>query len=126
MDLVRILIVDDFYPWRCLIQSVLMQSLEFEIVGLGADGLQAIHMSAELQPDVVLLDIGLPKLNGFAAARKIQEVSPGSKIVFLSTDGSQAILREAHELGAQGFVSKLDIVNGLIPAVRNALAGKLA
>ncbi len=121
MGLVRILIVDDFEPWRCFAQSVFRESTEFEIVGEGSDGLEAIRMSAELQPDLVLLDIRLPKLNGFDAACKIQEVSPASKIVFVSLDRDQAMPTEAQRLGTQGFLSKLDFADRLLTTMRTAL-----
>jgi DNA-binding NarL/FixJ family response regulator len=115
------LVVDDFEPWRRFVQSVFGESPEFEIVGESADGLEAVRMSSELQPDVILLDIRLPKLNGFDAARDIQQVSPGSKIVFVSIERSQAVLREAQEIGANGFVSKLEVEDGLMNAVMKAL-----
>jgi DNA-binding NarL/FixJ family response regulator len=121
MELVRVLVVDDFEPWRRFVQSVFRESPEFEIVGESADGLEAVRMSSELQPDVILLDIRLPKLNGFDAAREIQQVSPGSKIVFVSIERSQALLREAQEIGAKGFVSKLEVEDGLMNAIMKAL-----
>jgi DNA-binding NarL/FixJ family response regulator len=124
MDLVRILVVDDFKPWRSFVRSVFRGSPEFEIVGESTDGHEAVRMSSELQPDIVLLDIGLPKLNGFDAAREIQQVSPGSKIVFVSLERSEAMLRQAQKIGAKGFVSKLDVEDGLMKAVMRALGGE--
>jgi two-component system, NarL family, nitrate/nitrite response regulator NarL len=124
VGLVRILVVDDYEPWRCFVRSVFSESSEFEIVGESTDGLEAIRMSAELEPDVILLDIGLPKLNGFDAAREIQKVSPNSKIVFVSLNRSPEMIREAQNIGAHGFVSKLDVEDGLMQAVRVAVGGK--
>ena len=121
MELVRILVVDDFEPWRRFVESVFRESPAFEIVGESADGLEAVRMSSELQPDVILLDVRLPKLNGFDAAREIQQVSPRSKIVFVSIERSQAVLREAQEIGAKGFVSKLEVEAGLMNEVMKAL-----
>jgi two-component system, NarL family, nitrate/nitrite response regulator NarL len=121
LKLVRILIVDDYQPWRSMIQSIFREDPEFEIVGESLDGLEAIQMSKQLQPDVVLLDIGLPKRNGFEAAREIRRVSPHSKIIFLSQNRSEILVREARRIGAQGFVSKTDAGCDLLPAIRAAL-----
>lgn len=121
MKLVRILIVDDYQPWRYMIQSIFSNDPDFEIVGESMDGLEAIQMSKQLQPDVVLLDIGLPKRNGFEAAREIRRVSPDSKIIFLSQNRSEILVREARRIGAQGFVLKTDAGCDLLPAIRAAL-----
>jgi two-component system NarL family response regulator len=97
---------------------------EFEIVGEGADGFDAIEMSAELRPDIVLLDIGLPELNGFEAARQIGEVSPASGIVFLTQTRNEDLINEALKAGAHGYVSKMDAASELVPAIKAALAKK--
>ncbi len=95
---------------------MLKEHPEFEIVGEGSDGLDAIEMSAELRPDIVLLDIGLPELNGFEAAREIGKVSPGSRIVFLTQCQNEDLVNEARKVGAQGYVSKMDAACQLVPA----------
>jgi DNA-binding NarL/FixJ family response regulator len=121
---VRILIVDDYEFWRYCVVSMLKEHPEFEIVGEGSDGVDAIEMSANLQPDIVLLDLGLPEVNGFEAAREIRKTSPGSKIVFLTQTRNQDLVNEARKVGAQGFVSKMDAADELVPAMRAALANE--
>src|SRR5260370_23860391 len=80
----RILVVDDFEPWRRSIVSMIEEDAELQVIHEASDGLEAVQMCQELQPDLVLLDVGLPKLSGFEAARQICVVSPESKILFLS------------------------------------------
>jgi DNA-binding NarL/FixJ family response regulator len=115
---VRILIVDDFEPWRRVVCSILQQYKDLEVICEGSDGLEAVQKSAALQPDLVLLDIGLPKLNGLEAARQIRKVSPGSKILFLTMYDSPELLQEALRSGALGCVVKSDAARKLLPAVR--------
>lgn len=121
---VRILIVDDYEFWRYCVVSMLKEHPEFEIAGEGSDGLDAIDMSAELQPDIVLLDIGLPEVNGFEAAREIRRVAAATRIVFLSQTRDLDLINEARRLGALGFVSKLDAAHQLVPALKSALENK--
>ncbi len=97
---------------------------EFEIVGEGSDGLDAIEMSAELHPDIVLLDVGLPDLNGFEAAREILKVSPAVNIIFLAQSRDEELLNEAARVGARGYVSKMDAASELVPAMKAAVARK--
>jgi DNA-binding NarL/FixJ family response regulator len=114
---VRILIVDDFEHWRRAIGSMLAEDTDLEVVGESADGLDAIQKSGELLPDLVLLDIHLPKLNGLEAARQICRVSPCTKILFLSSYHSIDVMREALKIGA-GFIVKADAGRDLLPIVR--------
>jgi DNA-binding NarL/FixJ family response regulator len=124
VPLVRILIVDDYDFWRYCVVSMLSEHSDFDVVGEGSDGIEAVEMSAELQPDIVLLDLGLPELNGFEAAREIRRVSSDSRIVFLSQMSNRDLIDEARKIGAQGFVSKVDAAVELVPAMRAALSGE--
>src|ERR1700745_19219 len=103
---VRILIVDDHEPLRRAIRILLESRSEFEVCGEAEDGLQAIDKSAELQPDVVILNIIMPLVDGFEAARKIRVVSPHSRIVILSSHTDQHLLQEARNVGAVCYVPK--------------------
>jgi DNA-binding NarL/FixJ family response regulator len=115
---VRILIVDDFERWRRAVCSILRQNKDLEVIGESSAGLEAIQKSEELQPDLVLLDIGLANLNGLEAARQIRTVSPGSKILFLTLEDSPDLVQEALRIGALGYVIKSDAASNLLPAVR--------
>ena len=100
---VRILVVDDYDPFRQFVCSKLAQSSKLLIIGEASDGSQAIQKAEELQPDLILLDIGLPKLNGIQAALEIRQVSPKSKILFLSENRSRDIAEAALRTGAYGI-----------------------
>ena len=122
MGPVRILVVDDFEPWRRSIVSIIEEDPELQVIHEASDGLEAVQMCQELQPDLVVLDVGLPKLNGLEVARQIREVSPDSKILFLSVIPSQDVMREALRIGAAGYITKADALRDLLPAVRAAVA----
>ena len=121
---VRILVVDDFEAWRRSIVSIIADDPELQVIHEASDGLEAVQMCQELQPDLVLLDVGLPKLSGLEAARRIREVSPDSKILFLSVIPSQYVMREALRIGAAGYITKEDALRDLLPAVRAAVADR--
>jgi len=114
---VRILIVDDFKDWRSAVGSILAEDADLEVVGESADGLDAVQKSGELLPDLVLLDIQLPKMNGLEAARQIRRVSPRTKILFLSSYHSLEVMREALKIGT-AFIVKADAGRDLLPIVR--------
>jgi DNA-binding NarL/FixJ family response regulator len=120
---VRVLVVDDYEPFRRFICSTLRKRPELQIVGETSDGLEAVNKAEELQPDLIVLDIGLPSLNGIEAARRIRKVSPESKIVFVSQESSADVVQEALALGALGYVVK---VHGseLLAAVEAVLEGR--
>jgi DNA-binding NarL/FixJ family response regulator len=121
---VRVLVVDDYAPWCQFVTSTLRKHPEFIIVGEASDGLAAVSKAQELQPDLVLLDIGLPKLNGIEAARQIRKLASSSKILFITENNSRVIAEEALRTGASGYILKSDAARELMPAIRAVLQGK--
>ncbi len=97
---------------------------DLQIIGEVSDGLEAVQKAVELQPDLILLDIGLPSLNGIEAARQIRTLVPESKVIFLTQESSADVVREARSLGARGYVVKLMAGSELLPAVEAVLSGK--
>jgi DNA-binding NarL/FixJ family response regulator len=121
---IRILVVDDFESWRSFVRATLQRRLGFEIVGEASDGEEAIQKAQELRPDLVLLDIGLPRLNGIEVARQIRKCLPKTKLLFLSENRSRDIIEEALRTGAKGYVVKSDAETDLLPAIEAAISGK--
>lgn len=119
----RVLIVDDFEPWR-RVSLLLENSSEWQIVGEAVDGIQAVQKAEELQPDLILLDIGLPKLDGINAGKSIRRISPNSKILFVSVDLCPDIVQRALSTGAHGYVVKSDAAHDLLPAMRTVVVGQ--
>ncbi|HEX4919953.1 MAG TPA: response regulator transcription factor, partial [Candidatus Bathyarchaeia archaeon] len=93
-----------------------------QVIGEASDGLQAVQQAEKLQPDLILIDLSLPKLNGMEAGRRIRKLCPNSKIVFLSQDCSPEVVQEALRVGAMGYLLKSDAVD-LPVAVQAILAG---
>jgi DNA-binding NarL/FixJ family response regulator len=119
-----VLVIEDYEPFRCFICSTLRKRSGLQIVGEIADGLEAVQKAEELQPDLVVLDIGLPSLNGIEAARRIRKLSPESKILFVSQESSGDVLQEALALGALGYVVKTHAGSELLAAVGAVLGGR--
>ncbi len=110
------MIVDDFEQWRTAVRRILAGDSGIEVVGECSDGADAVRKTVELQPDLVLLDIQLPGMNGFVAAQRIAKVSPDTKILFLSAHRSLEVLREAVRIGA-GLIAKADSARDLLPII---------
>ena len=119
-----VLVVEDFERFRRFITSTLQTRLGLRVISEVSDGLEAVRKAEELQPDLVVLDIGLPSLNGIEAARRIRKLSPSSKIIFLSQESSSDVVHEALSLGALGYVVKAHAGNELLAAVDAVLQGK--
>ena len=121
---VRILVVEDFEPFRRFISSTLEKRYDLQVVGEVSDGIEAVQKAVELRPDLILIDIGLPTLNGIEAARQIHKLVPESKIIFLSQESSAEIVQEAFGLGAWGYVVKTSSGRELLAAVEAVILGK--
>jgi DNA-binding NarL/FixJ family response regulator len=113
----RVLVADDFEPVRRLISSTLESTSDVRVICEISDGLEAVRKAAELRPDLILLDIGLPKLNGIDVARQIRELAPDSKILFVTQESSPDVVQEALSAGAHGLFVKTDASSDLLTAV---------
>jgi DNA-binding NarL/FixJ family response regulator len=119
---VRVLVVDDFKQWRQWVCSLLETRPEICVVAEAGDGLEAVQKAQELKPDLILLDIGLPSLNGIEVAKRIRQVAPNAGIIFLTLNSDKEIVRAALSTGAQGYVLKTDASRDLLPALARFLA----
>jgi DNA-binding NarL/FixJ family response regulator len=117
-------VVDDFEPWRHFVRSILQVKSDVEIADVASDGLEAVQKAERLQPDLIVLDTSLPKLDGIDAARQIRAVAPKSKILFLSQVSDADVVRAALRVGARGYVVKDDAVRDLVTAVEAVVLGK--
>jgi DNA-binding NarL/FixJ family response regulator len=124
VSLVRVLVVDDYAPFRSFFRSTLRKNPELHVVAEIADGLEAVQKAEELQPDLIVLDLGLPTLNGIEAARRIRKVAPQSKILFVSQESSADVVEEALSLGSAGYVVKAYAGSELLAAVEAVRQGK--
>lgn len=119
-----VLIVDDFKQWRSVVRTTLHSRLGVNMFEEAEDGLEAVHKSSHLRPDLVVLDIGLPGLNGFEVARQIRTISPKSKVVFLTENASYDLGEASFNSGAKGYVTKSAFAKEFIPTVEAVLAGR--
>ena len=120
---VRILVVEDHPDWQELLLVKLQEQPNLQVIAVAPDGMEAVQKAGELQPDLVLLDIGLPKVNGIEVAKRLRMVAPGARTLFVSQESSFNIAREAVRLGALGYVHKSHVGSELLPAIRAVLGG---
>lgn len=111
MPPVRTLIVEDHEEFRNFLGLTLQQEARCIVIGEAVDGPQAVQQAEELQPDLILLDLSLPRLNGMEALRRIRKLSPSSKVIILSQDSSPDIVQGALRLGAVGYLLKSDAID---------------
>lgn len=122
--MLTVLVVEDFEPFRQLLCTILRIHPRIQFITEVGDGLRAVEIARELQPDLIVTDIGLPGLNGLETARRIKILSSRSKLLFVSQECSVDVVREAFGVGASGYVLKTDAARDLIAAVDAVLAGK--
>jgi DNA-binding NarL/FixJ family response regulator len=121
---VRVLVVEDFEPFRRFVCSTLGKLPHLQIVAEASDGLKAVSHAKELQPDLILLDIGLPTFDGIEAARQIRTHSPLSKIMFVTEESAAQFVQEAFRIGAMAYVTKMRARKELLAAVDAVLDGR--
>ena len=120
----RVLVVEDSEPFRNFICSTIEKRPELQIVGEVSDGLEAVQSAEKLRPDLIVLDIGLPSLNGIEVARRIRNLSGESKVLFVSQESSADVVQEALGTGAHGYVVKTDAGSELLEGVNAVLRGQ--
>ena len=117
MSNIRILIVDDHEIFRRGLRSLLQSRPDWEVCGEAKDGQDAVELAQQLHPDVVVLDITMPRLNGLDAARIIRRLVPETKVVILSQHELDAMRREAFKSGADAYVTKSEVSKELLAAI---------
>jgi len=119
----KVLIVDDHALFRRGLQMVLRQEPDIEVVGEAADGVEAVAMAQELDPDVVLMDVRMPKRSGIEATREIRELVPRAKVLMLTISEDETDLYESIRAGAAGYLLKEISIDEVADAVRSVWAG---
>jgi DNA-binding NarL/FixJ family response regulator len=120
---IGVLLVDDFEPWRHFVTAMIREQPDLQLIGEACDGLEAIQQAQKLQPDLILLDIGLPKLHGIDAAPRIRQVAPNARILFLSEINTLDVVEAAFSEG-QGYIQKVDVGSELLPAIEALIRGE--
>ena len=117
----RILIVDDHQLVRRGVAGLLSKEAGWEICGEAAGTPEALEKASSLNPDLILLDISMPTMNGIEAAERIQQATPGSRVIFLTQNTDSEIMSAALNAGAKGYVLKANAATELLPVIAAAL-----
>ena len=117
----RIVVVDDHDAVRRLIREILESEDNWVVCGEAADGIEAVERTRELQPDLVVMDIIMPRRNGFAATREIARVAPGIPVLMTTLYEFPELWRQVRDAGAQGCLLKTESATSLIPAVKSLI-----
>jgi two-component system response regulator NreC len=125
MSKIRVLLADDHAILRSGIRALLEDEPDLEVVGEAEDGHEVIRMAAELEPDIVLIDIAMPRLNGLEATRRIMQANPQAKILILSMHENEEYVRQVFASGAMGYILKDAAVRELLGAIRAIYRGEV-
>lgn len=116
----RVLVVEDFPAYREFLSSLVNRYSGFQAIGEAEDGEKAVELALLLKPDVVLMDIGLPKLNGLEVTRRLKAFVPSAKVIFVTGHADVDFMEEAFRLGACAFIAKTHVGSQLLPALAAA------
>ena len=120
----KILVVDDAMFMRTMIKNLLKSKAEFEVIGEASGGTEAVKITSNLKPDILVTDLKMPELDGIEVIRDVRESSPGTRVIVISMYGVKLYVDAALRAGALGYVHKKSSVDGLIEAIRAVAAGK--
>jgi DNA-binding NarL/FixJ family response regulator len=124
MAALKLLLADDHEIMRKGLRSLLESQRDCEVVGEAADGRQAVALAKELSPDIVILDISMPLLNGLEATRQILKIRPETKVLVLTIHEADPLIREVLDAGARGYILKTDASRDLLTAVESLRRNK--
>jgi len=124
MSFVRVLIVDDFEPWVRLVQFCISQQPNMQVIGVARDGREALRKAEQFQPDLILLDVSLPELDGIQAAMQIRRLAPGTAMLLLSEGADPEIVEAALNAGGHGYVLKSQATRDLVAGIEAVLRGE--
>jgi DNA-binding NarL/FixJ family response regulator len=124
MELIKVLVVDDSICWRDFVLRYFETKTGYKITGVAVNGLEAVQKADQLRPDVILMDINLPGIDGIEATRQICNSYPGSKIVFVSMLADSEIVEAAFDVGGSGYILKHNFAQDLFSGIRAALDGR--
>ncbi len=120
---IRVLVVDDHKLVRKSIQTLLMRESDIQVIGTAKDGRTAIELAQAEEPDVIVMDVSMPELDGIRAAGKIKALGISTQIIMLSMHHSSALVQQARKNGASGYIIKQQATSELVPAIRAVFDG---
>ena len=121
---IRLLVIDDYEPWRRFVGTTFEKYPELQIIGEASDGLEAVQKAQDLLPDLILMDIGLPRLGGIEAAVRIHQLVPSVKILFISQNSDADVVEAALSNGASGYLLKTEASRELLVAINTVIRGE--